>query len=244
MNEPLIRADHAAKRYRVLKRQRSTLRALKALLGPEKLTMEFWALRDISFTVQRGEKVAVIGRNGSGKTTLLRLVAGIIEPSSGSMEVAAEPLALFKFWIGQNADLPVIDNIYLFGAVCGMKRRQTEPLVGKILDSAAVTALGFAPLRDLSLGQRQRLALSIVFQAPADFLIFDETFVHVDQAFFRECNTFFVRLAESPRTMIITSHDHGFLKKYCQRAIWLDKGRIRFDGPAAEVIAAYETEDK
>ncbi|MCX6554442.1 MAG: ATP-binding cassette domain-containing protein [Candidatus Aminicenantes bacterium] len=242
MNEPLIQASHVAKRYRVLKRQRSTLRALKALWGPEKLTMEVWALRDLSFTIKRGEKVAVIGRNGSGKTTLLRLISGIIDPSRGSIEVAAEPLALFKFWIGQNADLPVIDNIYLFGAVCGMKRRQTEPLVAKILDSADIKKLGFAPLHDLSLGQRQRLALSIVFQAPADFLVFDETFVHVDQAFIRECNAFFVRLAESTRTMVITSHDHDFLKKYCQRALWLDKGQIRLDGPAAEVIAAYEAE--
>lgn len=242
MNGPLIQADHIAKRYRVLKRQRSTLRALKALWGPEKLTMELWALRDASFTIQRGEKVAVIGRNGSGKTTLLRLLAGIIEPSAGSLEVATEPLALFKFWIGQNADLPVIDNIYLFGAVCGMKRRQLRALVPGILAAADIAHLGYAPLVDLSLGQRQRLALSIVFQAPADFLVFDETFVHVDQAFFRECSAFFVHLAESPRTMVIASHDHNFLKKHCQRALWLDKGQIRSDGPAAEVIAAYEAE--
>jgi ABC-type polysaccharide/polyol phosphate transport system ATPase subunit len=242
MNLPLAKADNVAKRYRVLKRQRNTLRALKALFGSEKLTMELWALRDISFSIECGEKVALIGRNGSGKTTLLRLLAGIIEPSSGSIQVAQEPLALFKFWIGQNADLPVVDNIYLFGAVCGMKRRRMKPLVPKILECADIKDMGFAPLQDLSLGQRQRLALSIVFQAPADFLIFDETFVHVDQAFFRECETFFVRLAESPRTMVITSHDHNFLKKHCQRALWLDKGRIRLDGPAAEVIEAYDAE--
>lgn len=242
MNSPLASADDAAKRYRVLKRQRSTLRALKSLFGREKLTMELWALRDLSFTIDRGEKIALIGRNGSGKTTLLRLLAGIIEPSSGSIRVEEQPLALFKFWIGQNADLPVVDNIYLFGAVCGMKRERMKSLVPRILKSADIEDLEFAPLHDLSLGQRQRLALSIVFQAPADFLIFDETFVHVDQAFFRECDAFFTRLAGSPRTMVITSHDHGFLKKHCRRAIWLDKGRIRLDGPAAPVIDAYDAE--
>ncbi len=242
MSELLVQADRVAKRYRVLKRQRNTLRALKALFGRERLTMELWALRDLSFTIERGEKVAIIGRNGSGKTTLLRLLAGIIEPSSGSIRVAEAPLALFKFWIGQNADLPVVDNIYLFGAVCGMKRAQMKPLVPGILESADIKDLGFAPLHDLSLGQQQRLALSIVFQAPADFLVFDETFVHVDQAFFRECNAYFVRLAESSRTLVLTSHDHDFLKKYCRRAIWLEKGRIRRDGPAAEVIEAYDAE--
>ena len=242
MSELLVEADRVAKRYRVLKRQRNTLRALKALFGRERLTMELWALRDLSFTIDRGEKVAIIGRNGSGKTTLLRLLAGIIEPSSGSIRVAEAPLALFKFWIGQNADLPVVDNIYLFGAVCGMKRAQMKLLVPGILASADIRELGFAPLHDLSLGQQQRLALSIVFQAPADFLVFDETFVHVDQAFFRECNAYFVRLAESSRTLVLTSHDHDFLKKYCRRAIWLEKGRIRRDGPAAEVIEAYDAE--
>jgi ABC-type polysaccharide/polyol phosphate transport system ATPase subunit len=242
MSEPLVRAAAAAKHYRVLKRQRSTLRALKSLCSREKLTMDLWALRDITFSMESGEKVGIIGRNGSGKTTLLRLLAGIIEPSSGSIRVAKEPLALFKFWIGQNADLPVVDNIFLFGAVCGMKRAEIKPRIAEILDCADIRDLGFAPLHDLSLGQRQRLALSIVFQAPADFLIFDETFVHVDQAFYRQCDAFFVRLTKSPRTMVITSHDHNFLKKYCQRALWLDKGRIRRDGPAAEVLEAYDAE--
>jgi lipopolysaccharide transport system ATP-binding protein len=242
VSELLVRADHLAKRYRVMKRQRSTLRAIKALCGREKLTMELWALRDLSFTIERGEKVAVIGRNGSGKTTLLRLLAGIIDPSCGRLEVAAPPLALFKFWIGQNADLPVIDNIFLFGAVCGMRREALKPRVPEILESSAIRDLGFAPLHDLSLGQRQRLALSIVFRARAEFLIFDETFVHVDQAFFRECNAYFDRLAASHRTMIITSHDPGFLKQHCRRAIWLDQGRIRLDGPAAQVIEAYDGE--
>jgi ABC-2 type transport system ATP-binding protein len=242
MSEQLVQAEGVAKQYRVLKRQRSTLRALKALCSREKLTMDLWALRDITFSMKSGEKMAIIGRNGSGKTTLLRLLAGIIEPTSGRIRVAKAPLALFKFWIGQNADLPVMDNIYLFGAVCGMKRGQIKPLVPKILESADIRDLGFAPLHDLSLGQRQRLALSIVFQAPADFLIFDETFVHVDQAFYRECDAFFVGLAQSSRTMVITSHDHYFLKKYCRRAIWLDKGKIRRDGPAAEVIEAYDAE--
>ena len=242
MNEPLVLAEQIGKRYRVLKRQRTTLRALKALHKREHLTMELWALRDLSFAIVPGEKVALIGRNGSGKTTLLRLLAGIIEPSEGRMQIASEPLALFKFWIGQNADLPVLDNIYLFGAVCGMKREELARRIPEILGVADIEDLGYAPLRDLSLGQRQRLALSIVFQARAEFLIFDETFVHVDQWFFRECRAFFDRLAASPRTMIITSHDHEFLKSHCRRALWLEKGRLRLDGEATAVIEAYDAE--
>jgi ABC-type polysaccharide/polyol phosphate transport system ATPase subunit len=240
MNGLLIDAADLGKRYRVLRRQRSTLRALQAWRRHEKLTGELWALRGLSFRIAPGEKVALIGRNGSGKTTLLRVLAGIIEPDAGDLRMAAAPLALFKFWIGQNADLPVIDNIHLFGAVCGLKRADIRPRLPEILETAGIRDMAFAPLHDLSLGQRQRLALSIVFQARSEFLIFDETFVHVDQWFFRECRSFFEALAASPRTMIITSHDRDFLLAHCRRALWLDQGRLRLDGPAKDVLEAYD----
>jgi ABC-type polysaccharide/polyol phosphate transport system ATPase subunit len=234
-----VEARDLSKCFKVMRRQRTTLRAVRALLRRDPLTRELWALRSLSFTIARGDKVALIGRNGSGKTTLLRLLAGIIQPSSGSLRLELEPLALFKFWIGQNAELPVIDNIYLFGAVCGMGRRELRPMIADILQAAGIVELGFAPLQDLSIGQRQRLALSIIFRAPADFLIFDETLAHLDQDFARECDAFFARLAGSSTTVILTSHDAAFLKRHCRRAIWLDEGRLRMEGPAGEVIDAY-----
>ncbi|OGD21393.1 MAG: hypothetical protein A2W03_06545 [Candidatus Aminicenantes bacterium RBG_16_63_16] len=234
-----VEVRELSKCYMVMRRQRTTLRAVRALLRRDPLTRELWALRDLSFTIARGDKVALIGRNGSGKTTLLRLLAGIIEPSAGSLRLEQQPLALFKFWIGQNADLPVIDNIYLFGAVCGMGRAELRPMIVGILQAAGIAELGFAPLQDLSTGQLQRLALSIIFRAPADFLIFDETLAHLDQDFARECDAFFARLADSSTTVILTSHDAGFLRRHCRRAIWLDGGRLRLEGPAGAVIDAY-----
>lgn len=235
----LLEARELSKCFTVMRRQRTTLRAVRALLGRDPLTRQLWALRDLSFTIARGDKVALIGRNGSGKTTLLRLLAGIIEPSAGSLRVEQEPLALFKFWIGQNAELPVVDNIYLFGAVCGMGRGELRPMIADVLRSAGIAELGFTPLQDLSIGQRQRLALSIMFRAPADFLIFDETMAHLDQGFARECDAFFARLADSSTTVILTSHDAEFLRRHCRRALWLDEGRLRMEGPAGAVIDAY-----
>jgi ABC-type polysaccharide/polyol phosphate transport system ATPase subunit len=234
-----LEARRLSKRFTVMVRQRTTLRAVRALLGGESLTRELWALRDVSFTLARGDKVALIGRNGSGKTTLLRLLAGIIEPSEGSLRVAQQPLVMFKFWIGHNAELSVVDNIFLFGAVCGMGRGELRPVIADILQRAGIAELGYTPLQDLSIGQRQRLALSIMFSAPADFLIFDETLAHLDQAFARECDAFFDRLADTSTTVIVTSHDAGFLRRHCRRALWLDEGRLRMEGPAAAVIDAY-----
>lgn len=234
-----LEARNLSKRFTVMMRQRTTLRAVRALLGREPLTRQLWALRDVSFSLARGDKVALIGRNGSGKTTLLRLLAGIIEPSAGSLRVEQQPLVMFKFWIGQNAELPVVDNIYLFGAVCGMGRGDLRPIIADVLQRAGLAELGYAPLQDLSIGQRQRLAWSIMFSASADFLIFDETLAHLDQEFARECDAFFARLADTSTTVILTSHDAGFLRRHCRRALWLDEGRLRMEGPAGAVIDAY-----
>jgi ABC-type polysaccharide/polyol phosphate transport system ATPase subunit len=223
----------------VLKQQRTTFRVLRALVMRQALKRELWALRDLSFDVSEGEKLALVGKNGSGKTTLLRVLTGIYERSAGDLRIVGEPKALFKFWIGQNADLSVVDNIYLFGAVHGMGRDFLTPRLEEILDDAGIQATRFSPLRDLSLGQRQRLALAVFFQTPADFMIFDESLAYVDQGFARRCEAFFQSVADSPRTIIMTSHDHEFLRRHCRRALWLDEGAIRRDGPAAEVIDAY-----
>jgi ABC-2 type transport system ATP-binding protein len=239
MNATCVAARNLGKSFRILKRQRSTLRAIKSFFKRDPLTRELWALRDLSVTILQGEKVALIGPNGSGKTTLLRLLAGILEPSAGELRVTGSPLALFKFWIGQNTDLPVIDNIYLFGAMCGKGRAVMKPLVPEILDLAGITGLVYTTLQDLSSGQRQRLVLSIVFQAAADFLIFDETLAHVDQKFARECDSFFSCLGSSSRTVIVASHDHAFLRRHCCRGIWLEEGRLRMDGPINDVLDAY-----
>jgi len=234
-----LEARGLSKCFTVMMRQRTTLRAVRALLGRGRNARKLWALRDVSFTLARGDKVALIGRNGSGKTTLLRTLAGIIEPSSGSLRVDQQPLVMFKFWIGQNAELPVVDNIFLFGAVCGMGRSELRPMIPDILARADLAELEFAQLQDLSIGQRQRLAWSIIFSAPADFLIFDETLAHLDREFARECDAFFARLADSPTTVILTSHDAGFLRRHCSRALWLDAGKLRMDGPVDVVLDAY-----
>jgi ABC-type polysaccharide/polyol phosphate transport system ATPase subunit len=240
MTEVVVRARALTKRFQVLRRQRTVLRVLRALADPSSLRKELLALDDVSFEVAAGEKLALVGRNGSGKTTLLRILAGIYERTSGELWMATEPRPLFSHSIGFAGELPLESNIFLYGAMHGMDRRYLRPRTDAILDLAGLQELRFALLKELSAGQRQRLALSVFFQAPSPFLVFDEALTNVDRGFLLHCERWFDSLAASNRTVVMTGHDSQWLRRHCRTALWLDGGRLRMHGPAPEVLDAYD----
>lgn len=240
MNAPSVRLEHVAKRFMIPHTQRTTLRVIKALLRREALRHELWALEDVSFSLAPGERLALVGRNGSGKTTLLRLLSGILAPTSGTIALASRPRALFSTSIGFSTELTVADNVFLFGAIHGLTRRSLEPRQEEIITRAGIAHLTHTPLKDLSMGQVQRLALSIFAESTGRFLIFDEVLVNVDRGFARTADAYFRGLAQSGRTLVMTSHDPVFLASYCDRAIWIDAGRVRLDGAFDDVMRAYE----
>ena len=240
MSAPSVRLEHVAKRFMIPHTQRTTLRVVKALLRREALRHELWALEDVSFALQPGERLALVGRNGSGKTTLLRLLSGILAPTSGTIALASRPRALFSTSIGFSTELTVADNVFLFGAIHGLTRRVLEPRQQDIIARAGISHLMHTPLKDLSMGQVQRLALSIFAESTGRFLIFDEVLVNVDRGFARTADAYFRSLAQSGRTLVMTSHDPAFLASYCDRAIWIDAGRVRLDGAFDDVMREYE----
>ena len=240
MSAPSVRLEHVAKRFMIPHTQRTTLRVVKALLRREALRHELWALEDVSFALQPGERLALVGRNGSGKTTLLRLLSGILAPTSGTIALASRPRALFSTSIGFSTELTVADNVFLFGAIHGLTRRVLEPRQDDIIARAGIAHLTHTPLKDLSMGQVQRLALSIFAESTGRFLIFDEVLVNVDRGFARTADAYFRSLAQSGRTLVMTSHDPAFLASYCDRAIWIDAGRVRLDGAFDDVMREYE----
>lgn len=235
-----VRLVNVAKRFMIPHTQRTTLRVLRALLRRETLRHELWALEDVSFALSPGEHLALVGRNGSGKTTLLRLLAGILAPTSGTIVLADAPRALFSTTIGFMQELSVADNVYLFGAIHGLTRRRLEPRHAEIVARAGIAHLEHAALKDLSMGQVQRLALSVFAETSERFLIFDEVLGNVDRGFARTADRYFRALAQSGRTIVMTSHDPAFLAAYCDRAIWIDRGRVRRDGAFDDVMRAYE----
>jgi ABC-type polysaccharide/polyol phosphate transport system ATPase subunit len=236
-------AAHAAglgKRFLVLRSKRTALAALRAWRHGESLHCEKWVLRELSFEIRRGAKLALVGCNGSGKTTLLRLLCGIWSPTCGTLVVPSRPRPLFDCGIGFSKELAVAENVFLFGAVHGLDRRALTLRMGDLLERAELSELAQAPLRDLSTGQVQRLAFSIFAETKADFLIFDEVLANVDRGFANEAGRFFRSLAASPRTIVFTSHDADFLATYCDQAIWLDGGRVRLHGAVESVLREYE----
>jgi len=237
----MVRLEHVGKRFLVPRAQRTALRVVRALVRGDSLRDELWALRDVSFEVPAGSSLALIGRNGSGKTTLLRLLAGILAPTIGVLEVASRPRALFSTTIGFSTELSAEDNVFLFGAVHGMTRRSLTPRLDAIVARAGLDHLRHAALKDLSMGQVQRLALSVFAETPERFLVFDEVLSNVDRGYLRTADAYFRGLTAEGRTIVMTSHEPAFLRPYCERAIWIENGRVYRDGPFDLVMREYES---
>ena len=240
MSDVVMQATNIGKRFFVLKSRKTLFKTLKAFAQGQSLRQELWVLQGVSFQINKGEKIALIGKNGVGKTTLLRILSGIYDVTRGSLEMNARPLALLRLWVGLNADLSLVDNIYLFGAVHGLRRRFLETKMDEILRTAELEELRHVPFKELSLGQMQRLGMSVVFQAQNDFLLFDESIGNVDPSFMQKAEGYFKSIFSSDKTVLMTSHDSSFLRRNCTRAIWLADASIRMDGPAHKVLDEYE----
>ncbi len=240
MTRPIVTARDLCKHFRVLRRHRTMLRALRAVTRPDERFAERTVLRDVAFDIARGEKVALVGGNGCGKTTLLRIISGIYRQTSGDLWTDAPPRPLFSYSIGFAGELAVEDNVYLFGALHEMGRRFLAPRLDAVIETAGLGEHRHTQLKQLSAGQRQRLALSVFFQSTAELVIFDEALANVDQGFLAQCDRYFADLAASDRTLIFTSHDSSLLRRYCTTALWLDGGRIRQAGAVGDVLDAYD----
>ncbi len=235
-----VEVRRLSKCFRTLRFHKTTFKALSRLARREPARRRHWVLRNVSFRVRGGEKLAVVGRNGCGKSTLLRVLCGIYAPTEGEVRVTPPPRALFDVNIGTLSVLPVIDNLFLYGAIHGIERSRLERDADEVLEFAGLSRLRFAPFQDLSLGQKRRFALAVFLRSDAEILIFDEALANLDLGFVRECERHFEKLRASDRTLLLTSHDGDFLRRHCERALWLEDGRLRMDGPVDEVLEDYE----
>ncbi|OGS13984.1 MAG: hypothetical protein A2234_05425 [Elusimicrobia bacterium RIFOXYA2_FULL_58_8] len=240
MNENAIIAENVSKHFFILRHRETAFRVIKALLHKEPLMKKLRVLHNISVTIKQGERVAVVGNNGAGKTTLLRLMAGIYKPTTGLIRTGSEPKVLLNFWTGFNNDLSVIDNVYLRGAIVGGERKALTHDMKVILEMAGLATFMYSPLKRLSMGQIQRLSLSVFLNTPGDFLILDECLAFVDKGFIIKSDAAIREKITGGKTIIMASHDGEFLARHCPRAIWLDEGRIRMDGDCRRVICEYE----
>lgn len=215
---------------------RGYLHGLFARRRPEK----FYALREVSFRIDRGESVALIGSNGAGKSTLLSLIAGISAPNEGSVHVEGKVAALLDLGSGFHPELTGRENIDLNAALLGLTRRQVREKEESIIAFSELEEFIDEPLKTYSSGMAMRLAFAVAIELDPDILIVDEVLAVGDRAFQEKCLAKVREFVQAGKTMLAVSHSATLIRELCRRALWLDHGRLMMDGEIDEVIQAYE----
>lgn len=199
----------------------------------------FEALKGVSFSVGRGESVALIGVNGSGKSTMLKIIAGVMEPTSGTAEVRGTIAPLIELGAGFDMDLTARENIFLNGALLGHNRDEMTENFDEIIAFSELGEFIDVPVRSYSSGMVARLGFSIATQVRADILVVDEILSVGDYSFQQKCHRRMDEMLAAGTTLLFVSHDADQVKRLCRRAIWLDHGNIMQDGPSETVCDAY-----
>ncbi len=251
MAETVIRAEGLSKRYR--RHRVSSYRTLRDTLAdtlrhPWRLFDRrgadrewFWALRDVSFEVRAGEVLGIVGRNGAGKTTLLKILSRITRPTAGSVRVRGRVGSLLEIGTGFHPELTGRENIYLSGVLLGMKRQEIAARFDRIVEFSGVGSFLETPLKHFSAGMQTRLAFAVAAHLEPEILLVDEVLAVGDLEFQQRCLGKMSEVAQGGRTVLFVSHHMNQIRHLCSRCLWLENGRLRADGAAQEVVAAYET---
>ena len=200
----------------------------------------FFALRDVSFRLEAGESMALVGRNGAGKSTLLGLVAGLALPDCGRIAVQGRVAALLELGSGFHPDLTGFENLRLNASLLGLSRRRTEEISGAIAAFADIGDFLREPLRTYSTGMLMRLAFAIAIHVDPDILIVDEVLAVGDQPFQLKCFDRIRQFRANGKTLLFVSHATHLVREICSRGLWLERGRVVMDGTVDEVVSAYE----
>jgi lipopolysaccharide transport system ATP-binding protein len=240
-----IIVDDLSKRYEIGTLHRETqlrdqiIRLLRAPLrrrGPKEI---IWALRNVSFSVEEGEVVGIIGRNGAGKSTLLKILSKITYPTSGRVRARGRVASLLEVGTGFHEELTGRENIFLNGSILGMKKREVDAKLDAIVAFSGVERFIDTPIKRYSSGMRLRLGFAVAAHLEPDVLIVDEVLAVGDAAFQQKCISAMHDLQGGGRTVLFVSHNMAAVEHLCSRGIWLAQGSVQLDGPAHEVIEAY-----
>lgn len=238
----VIEAERLGKRYLLGEDvQRRTLKGTLSSLARRNRHRreELWSLRDVSFAVGDGESLGVIGRNGAGKTTLLRLISRITEPTEGLVRTRGRVGSLLEVGTGFHPELTGRENIYLNGAILGLRARDIERRFDEIVSFAGFERFLDTPIKRYSTGMHLRLAFAVAAHIDTSILLVDEVLAVGDGEFQRKCMTKVQSVGEEGRTVVFVSHNLDAVATLCSRSIWLDQGRVVAEGPTAEVIDRY-----
>ena len=244
--DSVITVESLSKQYRIRHAGRETMLRERLM---SLLTLAFlrnrdeeetiWALRDVSFSVRRGETVGIIGRNGAGKSTLLKILSRITYPTSGAVKAQGRIASLLEVGTGFHPELTGRENIYLNGSILGMPNREVQQKLDAIVEFSGVEKFLDTPIKRYSSGMRLRLGFAVAAHLDPDILIVDEVLAVGDAAFQKKCLSTMEDLRAGSRTVLFVSHNLGAVENLCRRCIWIDGGQVRMDGESRAVIEAY-----
>jgi len=240
---PIIEVDDLCKVYRGEGRGVLVQEILCRMLRTERTCQENWALRNVSFSIARGESLGIVGGNGAGKSTLIKILAGITTRTSGALQVNGAIASQLAVGAGLHPYLSGRENIFLLGTMLGVSNAKMRTLLSRVIDFAGLEAAIDRPLWTFSSGMTARLGVAVAMHADFDVLLLDEALNSGDREFRERCTATLLEIRASGASLVIVSHGAEDLSKLCDRVLWLDRGIVRALGPAPRVLGLYENWD-
>lgn len=235
-----VSVEGVFKHFRIYRGREDTLKgAFVRALRPRIRPHEFWALRDVSFSVAQGETFGIIGENGSGKSTMLKILCGILKPDEGRVQIQGRIAALLELGAGFHPDLTGRENIYLNASLLGFSKNQIEKRFDEIVEFAGIRDFIDTPIKHYSSGMQVRLGFAIAVNVDPDVLLIDEVLAVGDEAFQKKCKQRMDAFKAQGKTIVIVTHDLNTVEHWCSNALWLEKGKAEVCGTAPGVVGAY-----
>lgn len=239
-DEVVIKFDHVDMIFNIASEQLNSLKEyfIKLVRG-QLFFEEFKALKDVSFSIKRGEVYGIVGSNGSGKSTMLKLVAGVLEPSKGTVQVNGTIAPIIELGAGFDPELSARENVYLNGALLGYNKKFIDNNYDNIIDFAEIRDFQDMPIKNYSSGMVARIAFAIATVTTPDILVVDEALSVGDFRFREKCESRIKELVSQGTTLLFVSHSIEQVERVCERALWIEKGVARMQGDVVEVCEAY-----
>jgi len=231
-----IKAEDLGVRYNLRFTRKTTVRTSVANFVLRKPPERFWALKHVSFELSHGESLGVIGPNGAGKSTLLQVLAGIMRPNQGVVDVRGQVSGLLGLGAGFDVDLSGVENILLGGAFLGLEDSRVQDLLPSIVEFADLGEFIDAPIKTYSSGMRARLGFAIATAVDPDILLLDEVLATGDANFRAKSKARVIELVKAAKGVVLVTHDMEWVREYCNRAMLLEKGRVVLEGPPEDVV--------
>ena len=244
MKEVAVKIQNVSKSFRLPTENTNSLkRTVVNFFKGIKGYREQEVLRDISFDVYKGDFFGVVGRNGSGKSTLLKIISQIYFPEQGSVEIDGRLVSFIELGVGFNPELTGRENVYLNGAMLGFSEKEVDAMYDDIVAFAELADFMNQKLKNYSSGMQVRLAFSVAIRAQSDILVLDEVLAVGDEAFQRKCNDYFMQARADKKTIILVTHSMEAVRKYCNRAVMIDQGKVKVLGTPDEVANQYSLDN-